>query len=47
VDLILPAIQKRERELVVTTRAKVGQYMKPFAPKLIGWIARKAIEKGR
>jgi len=47
VDLMLPAIQKRERELVMTTRAKVGQYVKPFAPKLIDKIARRAIEKGR
>ena len=47
VDLMLPAIQKRVRELVMTTRAKVGQYVKPFAPKLIDNIARRAIEAGK
>ena len=47
VDLMLPAIRKRKRELVMTTRAKVGQYVKPFAPKLIDKIARRAIEKGK
>jgi NAD(P)-dependent dehydrogenase (short-subunit alcohol dehydrogenase family) len=47
VGLMLPAIQKRKRELVMTLRAKVGQYLKPFAPKLIDNIARRAIEKGK
>jgi hypothetical protein len=31
----------------MTTRAKVGQYVKPFAPKLIANIAKRAIEKGK
>ena len=47
VDMMLPAIQKRKRELVMSLRAKVGQYIKPFAPKLIDNIARKAIETGK
>ena len=47
VDLMLPAIQKRKRELVMTPRAKVGQYVKLFAPGLVDNIARRAIEKGR
>ncbi len=47
VDLILPAIMKRKRELVMSFRAKVGQYVKPFAPKLIDKIARRAIEAGK
>ncbi|MBN1451203.1 MAG: SDR family oxidoreductase [Anaerolineales bacterium] len=47
VELMLPAIQKRKRELVMSLRAKVGQYVKPFAPKLIDNIARKAIEAGK
>ena len=47
VDLMLPAIQKRKRELVMTLRAKVGQYIKPFAPKLIDNVARKAIQAGK
>lgn len=47
VNLMLPAIQKRKRELVMTLRAKVGQFVKPFAPKLIDSIARRAIEAGK
>jgi len=47
VDLILPAIQKRKRELVMTPRARIGQYIKPFAPGLIDRTARRAIEKGQ
>ena len=47
VDLMLPAIQKRKRELVMTFRAKVGQYVKLFAPGLVDQIARKAIEAGK
>ncbi len=47
VDLILPAIQKRKRELVMSLRAKVGQYVKLFAPGLVDNIARKAIETGK
>jgi len=47
VDLMLPAIQKRKRELVMSMRARIGQYVKPFAPKLIDNIARRAIEAGK
>lgn len=47
VDLMLPAIQKRKRELVMTLRAKVGQYVKLFAPGLVDNIARRAIETGK
>lgn len=47
VDLMLPAIMKRKRELVMSLRAKVGQYVKLFAPGLVDNIARKAIEAGK
>lgn len=47
VDLMLPAIQKRKRELIMTARAKVGQWVKLIAPGLVDTIARKAIEVGR
>jgi short-subunit dehydrogenase len=47
VDLMLPAIQKSKRELVMTPRARIGQYIKPLAPGLIDRIAKKAIEKGK
>ena len=47
VDLIMPAIQHRKRELVMSLRAKIGQYIKPFAPKLIDNVAKKAIKSGK
>jgi short-subunit dehydrogenase len=47
VDLMLPAIQKRKRELLMSTRAKVGLYLKLFAPGLVDNIARRAIEAGK
>ena len=47
VNQMLPAIQKRKRELVMTLRAKVGQYIKLFAPGLVDRIARRAIEAGK
>lgn len=45
--LILPAVAKRKRELVMTPRGVVGQWVKLLAPKLVDRIARNAIEKGR
>lgn len=45
--LILPAIAKRKRELVMTPRGKVGQWLKLIAPALVDRIAQNAIEKGR
>lgn len=45
--LILPAVAKRKRELVMTPRGKIGQWLKLIAPKLVDHIARDAIEKGR
>lgn len=47
VDQILPAIQKRKRELIMTLRGRVGQWIKLIAPELVDNIARNAIEKGR
>ena len=47
VDMMLPDIEKRKRELVMTPRAKIGQYIKPFAPGLIDRIAKRAIEAGK
>lgn len=45
--LMLPAMAKRKRELVMTARGKIGQYLKVFAPRLVDRVARNAIEKGR
>jgi len=47
VDQMLPAIQKRKRELLMTLRGKVGQWIKLIAPEVVDTIARNAIEKGK
>ncbi len=46
-SLIIPAIEKRKRELVMTLRGKLGIWLTVIAPKLIDTIALKAIEKGK
>jgi short-subunit dehydrogenase len=43
VGLILRAMERREREVVMTTRAKVGLFLKLVAPGLVDRIAAKAI----
>ncbi len=43
--LIIKAIAKRRRELVMTAQAKVGQWIKLIAPGLVDQIARKAMAK--
>ena len=47
VSLMLPVIEKRKRELVMTTRAKLGLWLKLIAPGLVDKIALKAIKKGK
>ena len=44
---MLPMIEKRKRELVMTTRAKVGLWLKMVAPGVTDNIALKAIRKGK
>lgn len=41
------AAAARRREVVMTGRARVGQWIKLFAPGVVDRIARKAIEQGR
>ncbi len=43
--LILGAVARRDRDLVMTWRGKVGRLLKLIAPSLVDVIARKAIEK--
>ena len=45
--LIIPAMDKRKRELVMTLRGKLGIWLKLIAPSLVDKIALKAIEKGK
>jgi short-subunit dehydrogenase len=44
---IVRAIERREREVVMTARGKMGLWLKLFAPGLVDRIARRAIEHGR
>jgi short-subunit dehydrogenase len=45
--LIVGAMQHRKRELVMTLRGKVGQWIKLIAPALVDRIARRAIQAGK
>ena len=44
---IVRAIDRREREVVMTARGKMGLWLKLLFPSLVDRIARRAIEKGR
>ncbi len=45
--LIIGAMAKRKRELVMTLRGKLGQWLKLIAPGLVDKIASQAIKAGR
>ena len=47
VEQIIPVIAKRRRELVMTTRGKIGMWLKLISPGLVDKIALRSIEKGR
>jgi short-subunit dehydrogenase len=44
---IVRAIERREREVVMTARGKMGLWLRLLAPSLVDRIARRAIERGR
>ena len=44
---IVRAIERREREVVMTARGRMGLWLKLVAPGLVDRIARRAIERGR
>ena len=44
---IVRAIDRREREVVMTARGKMGVWLKLLAPSLVDRIAKRAIEQGR
>jgi short-subunit dehydrogenase len=44
---IVRAIERREREVVMTARGRLGLWLKLLAPSLVDRIARRAIERGR
>ncbi|HEY2627890.1 MAG TPA: SDR family oxidoreductase [Usitatibacter sp.] len=45
--LIVKAMERRDREVVMTARGKMGQWLKLIAPALVDRIAKRAVEKGR
>jgi short-subunit dehydrogenase len=45
--IIVRVMEKRQREEVMTLKAKIGQWIKLIAPSIVDNLARKAIEKGR
>lgn len=46
VAIIVKAMEKRKREVVMTTKGKVGMWLKLIAPSIVDNIARKAIARG-
>jgi short-subunit dehydrogenase len=44
---IVTAMERREREVVMTARGKIGLFLKLFAPGVIDRMAKRAIEEGR
>ena len=44
---IVRAIERREREVVMTARGRFGRWLRLVAPGLVDRIARHAIERGR
>ena len=44
---IVRAIERREREVIMTARGKMGQWLKLIAPAVVDRIAKRAVEKGR
>ncbi len=45
VDLIVHAIERREREVVMTAKAKVGMWVKLVAPGLVDKMAARAVRE--
>lgn len=45
--LIVKAAENRKRQLVMTARGKIGQWIKLAAPSLVDRIAMRVVERGR
>ncbi len=45
--IIVEALRRRRREVVMTARGKMGLWLKLLAPGVVDAIARRAIERGR
>ena len=44
---VVRAMERREREVVMTARGRMGLWLKLLAPSLVDRIARRAIERGQ
>ncbi len=44
---IVKATERRDREVVMTARGKMGQWLRLIAPSVVDRIAKQAVEKGR
>ena len=45
--IIIDAVAKRKREVVMTTKAKIGQWIKLISPSLIDKLAQKTVMSGK
>ena len=45
--IIVRAMEKRERQEIMTFKGKIGQWIRLIAPGYVDGLARKAIERGR
>jgi short-subunit dehydrogenase len=46
-EITLRAMARRRREVVMTPRARIGQWLKLIAPGMVDRIARRAVQSGR
>ena len=46
-ELMVPAMEKRRRLLVMSLRGRVGRFVRLLAPALIDRVARRAVDRGR
>jgi short-subunit dehydrogenase len=45
--LIVAAMEKRKRLLLTSRRAKLGRWVRMFAPRFIDGVAKRAVQKGK
>jgi short-subunit dehydrogenase len=44
---VVKAMERRDRQVVMTARGKMGQWLRLIAPSVVDRIAKRAVEKGR
>ncbi len=45
--LIVGAMEKRQRLLLTSARAKLGRWVRMFSPRFIDYVAKKAVREGK